>query len=187
MTKEPAWISTSGDDLLQGDYLPRCLVSQFDPDHTIEVVPDSEVGKILGDALGTPAHGQLQITPTFEVDLIILSQSCDLEQGKAQWVALCGIYTQTEFEAVNPEFKKKGKWDEVRKGRIHGLHLVPALPEPQSTSNFLVIDFGEIFSLPYTYVRRHAAKMEYRWRMPSPYREYLSHAFGNYFTRVALP
>ena len=37
-----------------------------------------------------------------EYDLVVVTQSCDLEQGKVRLVAACPIYPIAEFEVVNP-------------------------------------------------------------------------------------
>src|SRR5271157_685294 len=57
---------------------------------------------------------------TDQGDLIIVTQSCDLEQRKVRLVAGCPIFPLAEFEAVNPAFARKGRWNEVLKGRIEG-------------------------------------------------------------------
>ena len=44
-----------------------------------------------------------------EFDLIIMTQSCDLENGKAPLVACCPIHTLAEFESVNESYKKIGE------------------------------------------------------------------------------
>src|ERR1019366_5317592 len=83
--------------LRQGDFLPRCLVPTFDNDlsagRTHEIVTD-------------------------EFDLIVVTQSCDLEQRKVRLVAACPIHAISQFETVNPAFAKKGRWNEVLRGRI---------------------------------------------------------------------
>ena len=43
-------------------------------------------------------------------DLVIMTQSCDLENGKAPVVACCPIYTLDQFEQVNPKFRGKGEY-----------------------------------------------------------------------------
>src|SRR4051812_30756061 len=103
MTLEPFWVQVNETTLRQGDHLPRCLVPVFGPD--------------LG------ATGTHEVTAD-EYDLIVLTQSCDLEQRKVRLVAACPTFTLTEFESVNAAFAKKGRWNEVLKGRIEGLHLL---------------------------------------------------------------
>jgi hypothetical protein len=105
MTIESFWIQVNESNLRQGDYLTSCLVpiSIFKAPGLEEEILEVEVQ---------------------ERDLIVLTQSCDLDNRKARSVALCPIYSLQEFETVNPDFQKKGRWNEVRKGRVEGLHLL---------------------------------------------------------------
>ncbi len=122
-----------------------------------------------------------------ERDLIVLTQSCDLENRKARLVSLCLISTLPEFEAVNPDFIKKGKWNEVRKGRVEGLHLLASPVNPEDSRGALVVDFREIYSLPFNYLTQHATQLENRWRLKSPFLEHFSQTFARFFMRVGLP
>jgi hypothetical protein len=169
---EAFWHQVNESGLRQGDYLRDCLfpVSIFSADEfsgqTDELVLDVEIK---------------------ERDLIIITQSCDLENGKAQLVALCPIYTIVMFEESNPDFAKKGKWNEVRKGRVEGLHLLASPINPANSREALVVDFREIHSLPFTFLTRHAAQMGDRWRLKSPFLENFSQNFARLFMRVGLP
>ena len=97
------------------------------------------------------------------------------------------IHTITAFEERNARFKQKGKWEEVRKGRVEGLHLLASPEDPEDNKKALVVDFGEIFSLPPEYLRRRAEQVRARWRLSSPFLEHFSQAFARYFMRVGLP
>ena len=71
MTIEPFWSQISEPALRQGDLLPRCLVPVAAADFA------TESGSREGTAI--------------EYDLIVLTQSCDLEQRKVRLVATCPI------------------------------------------------------------------------------------------------
>src|SRR5689334_6447637 len=144
MTMEPFWVQVSGPILNQGDYLPRCLVPVFGPTFK--------------------AGGETQHVPTDEYDLILVTQSCDLEQKKARLVAASPIYPIAVFEEANPKFKSKGRWNEVLKGRVEGLHLLASLTTPENNRDALVVDFREIYSLPFDYLVNHATNLGPRWR-----------------------
>jgi hypothetical protein len=58
MTVEPFWTQVSDASLRQGDYLPGCLVPVFGPD-----LSSGSVHDVFAD----------------EYDLIVVTQSCDLE------------------------------------------------------------------------------------------------------------
>src|SRR5438132_7875747 len=128
MSVEPFWDQIEDPVLRQGDYLRSCMVPVF--------------------GLDLAAVGTHEVTAD-EYDLIIVTQSCDLEQRKVRLVAACPIYPVAEFEAVNPAFAKKGRWNEVLKGRAEGLHLLASPVNPANNREALVVDFREIYSLPF--------------------------------------
>lgn len=166
MSVEPFWTEINETALRQGDYLPQCLVPEFGPD--------------------LAAAGTHEVTAN-EYDVIVVTQSCDLEQRKVRLVAVCPIYPIADFEAVNPAFAKKGRWNEVLKGRIEGLHLLASPTNPANNRGALVVDFREIYSLPFDYLVSRAAQLGPRWRLRSPYLEHFSQAFARFFMRVGLP
>jgi hypothetical protein len=63
-----------------------------------------------------------------------------------------------------------------------------ASPEhPDNNADALVVDFGQIFSLPPRYLQHRAQQLGNRWRLSSPFLEHFSQAFARYFMRVGLP
>lgn len=163
---ESFWAEVNEAALRQGDLIPHCLVPLF--------------------ASGLAAGGTYDVTAD-EYDLIVITQSCDLEQRKARLVAACPIYPLAEFEAVNPAFAKKGRWNEVLKGRVEGLHLLASPSDPANNRDALVTDFREIYSLPFDYLASRATQLGPRWRLRAPYLEHFSQAFARFFMRVGLP
>jgi hypothetical protein len=167
MTIEPFWVQVNESSLRQGDLLPRCLVPIPGPGFATEDGPRE----------GTAV----------EYDLIVLTQSCDLEQRKVRLVATCPIFPLAEFEVVNPGFARKGRWNEVLKGRIEGLHLLASPTVPEDNRQALVVDFREIYSLTYDDLVEHGTNLGPRWRLDSPFLEHFSQAFARFFMRVGLP
>ncbi len=92
------WESVEGPGLAQGDRLLGChvpvLLSEFSPAEGAVVDIDLELRNV-----------------------IVLTQSCDLENGKAPLVAVCPLYTLSEWEQVSEDFRAKGRWESVRQGR----------------------------------------------------------------------
>jgi hypothetical protein len=166
---KPFWGKVGGRALAQGDLLPTCLVPQFDAN------------------FGAAGEGASETLAVGEQTLIIVTQSCDLENNKVELVALCPAYTLPEFEEQNSPFKQKGRWEEVRKGRIEGLHLLGSLTDPENNRGALVVDFRQIFSLPPAYLEKKAEALGERLRLESPFLEHFSQAFARYFMRVGLP
>jgi hypothetical protein len=160
------WTLATGEGLMQGDYLPHCLVPLFRPDF----------GRRTTAAVAVE-----------ERDCVVLTQSCDLENDKAALVALCPVFSLPDFEAVNKQFAQKGVWERVRQGRMEGLHLLASPTEPANNRASFVADFRQIYSLPVGYLRGHAAALGPRWQLRSPFLEHLSQAFARFFMRVGLP
>lgn len=173
MTIDPFWVQVNEQTLRQGDYLPGCLVPVplFDP--TTFGKKDNETQEV-----------EVEVN---ELDLIVLTQSCDLDNKKVSQVVVCTINLISEFEEANPVFAKKGKWNEVLTGRIEGLHLLASPTNPNNNREALVVNFREIYSLPYEYIVKHATDIGSRWRLKSPYLEHFSQAFAKLFMRVGLP
>ena len=163
------WASVSGRGLSQGDLLPDCRVP---------ILIDSPIARADGEAL------QAEVK---QARLIVVSQTCDLEHGKLEFVALCQIHTLDEFEAVNPAVREKGRWEKIRRGTEPGLHLIASPTAPGNNRAAYVVDFGHIVSIPTEYLRQHASSLGDRWRLDSPYLEHFSQAFARFFMRVGLP
>jgi hypothetical protein len=81
---KPFWSKVTGKTLAQGDLLKNCLVPQFSAD------------------FGAGGSGATETIPVSEADLIIVTQSCDLENNKVTLVALCPTFTLAAFEETNP-------------------------------------------------------------------------------------
>ncbi len=165
---ESWWEPWDGKQLYQGALLPECLV----PDWPAAL-----------DSLDVSY--QVKLHPT---DLIVMTQSCDLLHKPPRFVALCRYFRLPEYEDANASFKKKGAWEQVRKGYVAGLHLLASPEAPEDNRQALVVDFREIYSLPHAYLCRHAEQLPApRWRLRSPYLEHFSQAFARFFMRVGLP
>jgi len=171
MTVEPWWQQVQGSQLAQGDYLPDCVVPMMPAGYTppAEAQNDDRVFRFDGDFF----------------DLIILTQSCDLENAKVAFVAAAPIFTIADYETANP--KLKSQWEAVRRGRWEGLHMLAALRDPLLKHEALVVDFRQIHSLPFEYLSAHAERLGSRMRLRSPYLEHFSQSFARFFMRVGLP
>ena len=136
----------------------------------------------------TPPTSDTEETTTFEgalYDLIVVTQSCDLENGKAPFVATLPIVPLTVFEEQRPQFKNQ--WESVRLGRREGLHLLSSFQDPNNNRDAMVVNFRQIYSLPIGYLINHAKSIKPRKRLRSPYLEHFSQAFARFFMRVGLP
>jgi hypothetical protein len=166
MTVESFWEKVAGANLRQGDYLMNCPVPVYAEIPQKNLSLDVNIGY---------------------ANLIVVTQSCDLENCKNELVALCPIYTLTEFEETNPKAAQKGFWEQVRRAKIEGFYLLSPFENPENNRECLVVDFREIYSLPFEFLTKHAETLETRWRLKSPYLEHFSQAFARFFMRVGLP
>jgi hypothetical protein len=158
------WIHVSGPRLAQGDVIPECRLPVF----------AGEVGKTTEESV-------------HQATLIIITQSCDLENAKVTFVALCPIHSLSDFENANPDFRRRVGWEQVRKGRVEGLHLLASPISPEDNESAFVVDFGHIVSVPLSYLAKHAESLESRLRLASPFLEHFSQSFARFFMRVGLP
>ena len=164
---ESFWTEVTGEHLAQGDYLLGCPVPVF-PVNYGQTEGNSAVGVRL-------------------VDLIVVTQSCDLENKKVSLVAMCPIWTVAQLKVLDEKYGKADRLEEVRKGKFEALHMLSSTDTPAIQWDVRIVDFREIHSLPVEFLGSHAVKLGKRWRLKSPYLEHFSQAFARFFMRVGLP
>ena len=162
-----SWVTISGELLRQGDYLPRCKVPTSLP--------------------GIDGDDEYVEVDVHEYDVIVVTQSCDLANNKVSLVAMCPVWPIVAFEEANPKFQSKRELERVRQGRVEGLYMLPSPENPDDNWSALIVDFGQIYSLPIDYAQRHAVGLNERSRLLPPFLEHFSQAFARYFMRVGLP
>lgn len=172
-TGYPWYEITSSAELEQGDLITDCPVFTFPP-----------------EAADPDWNGELQRA---FVDALVLTQSCDLvvrpktNTAAATNVVVCPIMTKTILDrSGHPTFGSPDKWN-----RVIGQHVVGwrALAECTLTGferELSAVDLRTFYTLPFAVMARMAVGRE-RLRLRSPYRENIAQAFGQQFSRVALP
>ena len=120
-------------------------------------------------------------------DVIVMTQSCDLENDKAQDVVLCAHWDVEEVKKHTPALGRPGAISEVKSGRRPRYTLLNRSGQVQPGMGLRIVDCGKVFSLPIAFVRSLAAYQGPRLRLLSPYREHLSQSFARFFMRVGLP
>lgn len=134
----------------------------------------------------------LEITDENDVDIvnydvIVMSQSCDIENKKIDIVIVCPIWDIIIFGNHSPFFQSdKGK-EELRRGNTPGYHLLNICELNGFNRDYTVVDFRNIYSVPLDFLCNIAESNGQRLRLLPPYREHLSHAFARFFMRVGLP
>jgi len=164
----------SGELLLQGDILIDCPVFA------------------VSGRLRWPLSADDVIEVEAKVfDLVVMTQSCDLENEKVNDILLAQLVSwtdvvQAEVERGNQRVRSRKFRKLLVDGNVPGLSLLhkrqssPVLP-------WSVVDFHRLFTLPKAFVTQFAADTGGRLRIRSPYREHLAQAFARYFMRVGLP
>lgn len=165
---------TEGTVLYQGDLLKDCPVFVLD-------------GPL---AWPLPIDSNLDIGAK-TLDLVVMTQSCDLENDKIEdvllarvvhWQEVVRIEVQRGNEAVRSSKFRKLLVD----GNVPGLSLLHKRDQPPALP-WSVVDFRKLFTLPIRFAKQFAASSGPRLRLCSPYREHLAQAFARYFMRVGLP
>jgi hypothetical protein len=169
----PWYTLVTGPGLLQGDILYKCPV----------IIPSGEIPE------GDPGDEYVLETGISIYDVIVMSQSCDLEQENLDLVLVCPHSTLTQFveNQENGFFKSKKFKDALKQGNVHGYHLLNKCDLDGWATEPRIVDFRNVYSLPLPFIKRLANKRGERLRLLPPYREHLSQAFARYFMRVGLP
>lgn len=135
-----------------------------------------------------PSTGDPNTWKDFSVmlyDVIILTQSCDLANGKINLVQVCPIFTLSEFCEINPAFKDYKSKENVRRGYLPGYHLLNKCEFYKN--DYLIVDFKSTYSISYNFVQEFKELQQERIRVNSPYKEHLSQSYARFYMRVGLP
>lgn len=166
MEKYPWYEMVEGNEpISQGDFITTCPI--ITPPKSIKL------GKVAAEVI--------------EYDVVVMSQSCDLEYKKLDLVLVCPIWLLNEFENGKDFFKSKNGKEALRQGHVPGYHLLNECKESGFERNYSVVDFRNVYSIPFDFIVDFAKEKGKRLRLLPPYREHLSQAFARFFMRVGLP
>jgi len=163
-----AWYEIAeGNSLEQGDILKGCPI-------------------IVPTPVFPPPTNIIVDVQTF--DIIIMTQSCDLENEKVQDIIVCPHWDLKEAGQMDSALGKKDTWKLILKGQRYQYAMLEQWKGDEGISmGIRIVDFGRIFSLPRNFVMQFAASKGKRLRLRPPYREHLSQSFARFFMRVGLP
>lgn len=173
--------------LLQGDLLRKC---------PIPLLPDNlDVEQLMKEP-----EAERNVKLVFEIyDVIVLSQSCDIETDKLKSILLCPVWPLDNLPdlVLNPDkpddkllLNSKAylnRCDAIRMGYEPRFHMLDACEISGLEHSYSLIDFWTIYNLPKPFLENFASKAGARLRLNPPYVEHLSQAFARYFMRVGLP
>jgi len=159
-------LSSPGDPLTQGDLFEDCPLIGFD--------------------LGT-APLDLNDPPTrwWTSRVIVLTQSCDLAQGKADTVLVAQLHEAHDLVARGV-LKGATIRDQVRRHLVFGWYFLPEVTAPVALAESL-IDLRDIHSVPRAVLEQLIAEGKRVATLRSPYREHLAQHFAVTYMRIALP
>jgi hypothetical protein len=123
-------------------------------------------------------------------DLVVLTQSCDLENDKVEEVLLAAVRDYQKLladQGVTDPAIRSAKWRQAAaRGDLPAYSLLPQRTDPPAVG-WSLVDFHHLFMLPKSYVEAFADASSPRLRLVPPYREHLAQAFARYVMRVGLP
>jgi hypothetical protein len=167
--KEYPWYEIVGNDALlsQGDFFEGCPV----------VIPCTAIES------GT----ETVAADVIEYDIVVMSQSCDLEYRKVDIVLVCPVWSLGEFGERSAYFKSAEGKEALRRGYSPGYHLLDKCELAGFNKDYAVVDFRNVYGVPFSFLTEISKRSNKRLRLLPPYREHLSQAFARFFMRVGLP
>jgi hypothetical protein len=122
-------------------------------------------------------------------DVIILSQSCDLANKKISIVQVSPFFNIEEYDFIKNanNSEKISNKNKLRQGNLPGLHLLNQCEINQHKTDFLIVDFRNVYGVDFAFLVEFVKNSGKRLRLNPPYKEHLSQSFARYFMRVGLP
>lgn len=116
--------------------------------------------------------------------VIVLTQTCDLEQGKTPVAVVAEVEDATALVArgVIKESVARGN---LLKGRVWGLYFLPA--DPALGLPELIADFRRLHTVRLDLLAGLCRAGQRRGRVRPLYREHLSKHFADGYSRIGLP
>ncbi len=167
--KEYPWYEIVVSDawLSQGDFFESCPV----------LVPRTVIDRDV----------EVAVANVEEYDVVVMSQSCDLEYRKLNIVLVCPVWSLNEFGEKSSYFKGSRGKEALRRGHLPGYHLLNKCELEGFQKDYSVVDFRNVYGVPFDFLFEISKQKGHRLRLLPPYREHLSQAFARFFMRVGLP
>jgi len=161
----------SNSSIEQGDIIENCNILMPNEQHYQAILDSKENEEPLD---------------VKEINGIILSQSCDIQNEKIDSIILCPIWPLKEFAKKDDWHKSSKAREDLRQGKFPEYHLLQKFKGKCLPEDFYFVDFHHIYSVPKKFIES-VIKDKHRKRLLPPYREHLSQSFARYFMRVGLP
>ena len=113
-----------GGGLRQGDILLECPILRLDPSVSYPLTAEA-----------VPATMEFH-------DIVILTQSCDLDQNKVSGVVCCTHFDLEEAKKTNPELRSKNAPEEIKKERRVRYTLLTAHDSAERKMGLRIVHLG---------------------------------------------
>src|SRR2546421_8258078 len=125
-------------DLQQGDSFSRCAV--------LVPLPSEELAGGIGIEVGLRRY-----------NVVVMSQSCDLAQGKQSLVLVCPHWDINKFaDSSEPNlrdfFRSRIGREDIRRGNTPAYHMLNRCDLPGFEREIQVVDFRSVFSVSFEYL-----------------------------------
>lgn len=155
----------------QGDIIENCKIIVPNKQH-YQAIMENKENKVPLDII--------------EINCIILSQSCDIQNDKIDSVIVCPIWSLRKFVEKGGWFSSAAAREDLRQGKFPEYHLLQRFDSEELPNDFYFVDFHRIYSVPKDFIKAIINNKPYKRLLP-PYKEHLSQSFARYFMRVGLP
>ena len=160
--------------VLQGDLLPGVPLASLP-------LPSPE--DVLSWRDPVSARNMPDEVPIAQIDLIVLSQSCDIEQNHIQNVLLAQYHLWSQVKQ-GPEFPQTGSGRRKRLLREETPeHRVLPPHDAEPHLGWSVVNFRSLFMLPRQYVEDFAYSLPVRLRITGAYKEGIVRGFTSWISR----
>lgn len=116
----------------------------------------------------------------YTADVIVMTQACDLANNPPDTVIVAQLNNLEDISSW-------GVLSEINSGRRPAYHLISKKENGNVIMDYRIVDFTSIYSVSLILLQKQAEQQGQRLRLNSPYLEFMSQRFGNFFSRIGLP
>lgn len=137
------------------------------------------------------ANGDVQVEIEL-VDVVIITQTCDLDNDKVDHVLVAGAqpwpsFANGQYAVGNTAVKSGSFHTNLIRGNIPALTLLATADNTTPAIDWTIVDFRDLAVIQRSDVDDYVRGTPNRLRLRSPYKEHFAQAFARYFMRVGLP
>ena len=159
------------------------LLTANDPVYQGDQLFDVTLRAVIPDPSGS---GELAIEE-LQADVIIVTQTCDLEERKVDLVEVAPTFCLSNWLANNPSWYNPIQLEAIRRGVSASLYLLPGWPTSPvpDMHRSRVVRFDQKRTM--TFAEVDEARRGRRIGLQHPYIEHFAQAVARFYMRVGLP